>query len=143
MVAHSLLNGCRESKESNMKCRLVRVLIRVPEIEGAAAFYEQVLGVSGRRVSPGRHHLALGDIEVVCYDPAADGDLHDTAQSPSLWQLYVAADEIESVLNRVECAMGHVEQPISTKPWGERSFYACDPFGNRLCFIEASSLRSR
>jgi predicted enzyme related to lactoylglutathione lyase len=126
-----------------MNCRLVRVLIRVPDIETAAAFYEHVLGVAGRRVSPGRHHVAFGDVEVVCYDPAADGDLHDTAQSPSLWQLYMAADDIESVLNRVESANGRVEQPISTKPWGERSFYACDPFGNRLCFIDAASLRSR
>jgi predicted enzyme related to lactoylglutathione lyase len=125
-----------------MNSRLIRVLIRVPDIEAAAAFYDHVFGVSGRRISPGRHHLALGEVELACYDPAADGDLHDTAQSPSLWQLYVAVDGIEAVLERVRNTSGHVEQPISTKTWGERSFYASDPFGNRLCFVEAASLRS-
>ena len=124
-----------------MVCRLVRVLIRVPDIETAAAFYDYVLGVSGRRVSPGRHHLALGEMELACYDAVADGDLHDTAQSPSLWQLYITADDLEAVLERVQSASGRVEQPISTKPWGERSFYAFDPFGNRLCFIDSGSLR--
>ena len=124
-----------------MGCRLVRVLIRVSDIENAAAFYDYVLGVSGRRVSPGRHHLALGEMELACYDPVADGDLHDTAQSPSFWQLYIAADDVDAVLERVQSASGRVEQPISTKPWGERSFYACDPFGNRLCFIDSGSLR--
>ena len=122
-----------------MNSRLIRVLIRVPDIETAAAFYDQVLGVSGRRISPGRHHVALGEVELACYDPAADGDLHDTAQSPSFWQLYVAVDDLEAVLERVRSTSGHIEQPISTKPWGERSFYAADPFGNRLCFVEATS----
>jgi predicted enzyme related to lactoylglutathione lyase len=122
-----------------MNSRLIRVLIRVPDIEAAAAFYDRVLGVSGRRISPGRHHLTLGEVELACYDPAADGDLHDTAQSPSFWQLYVAVDDLEAVLERVRSASGRVEQPILTKPWGERSFYATDPFGNRLCFVEATS----
>jgi predicted enzyme related to lactoylglutathione lyase len=81
----------------------------------------------------------LGEIELACYDPAADGDLHDTVQSPSFWQLYVAVDDLEAVLERVRSASGHIEQPISSKPWGERSFYATDPFGNRLCFVEATS----
>jgi uncharacterized glyoxalase superfamily protein PhnB len=57
--------------------------------------------------------------------------------------LYIAADDVDAVLERVQSASGRVEQPISTKPWGERSFYACDPFGNRLCFIDSRSLRSR
>jgi uncharacterized glyoxalase superfamily protein PhnB len=122
---------------------LVRVLIRVPDIETAAAFYDYVSGVSGTRVSPGRHHLELGGIELACYDPVAEGDLHDTAQTPSLWQLYITADDLEAVLERVQSASGRVEQPISTKPWGERSFYAFDRFGNRLCFIDSGSLRPR
>ena len=28
---------------------------------------------------------------------------------------------------------------ISVKPWGERSFYANDPWGNPLCFVEAGT----
>jgi hypothetical protein len=28
---------------------------------------------------------------------------------------------------------------VSVKPWGERSFYAEDPWGNPLCFVEAGT----
>jgi predicted enzyme related to lactoylglutathione lyase len=123
-----------------MSSRLIRVLIRVPDIERAVAFYADVLGSAGRRVSPGRHHFAVGSVEVACYDPVADGDLHDTAQSLSLWQLYVAVDDLEAVLERVRDSGGSVGQPISSKPWGERSFYAADPFGNRICFVDAATV---
>jgi hypothetical protein len=29
---------------------------------------------------------------------------------------------------------------ISVKPWGERSFYVNDPWGNQLCFVEAGTV---
>ena len=28
----------------------------------------------------------------------------------------------------------------TTRPWGERSFYLRDPFGNPLCFVDAATL---
>ena len=30
--------------------------------------------------------------------------------------------------------------PIDKRPWGERSFYCLDPDGNRLCFVDQSTL---
>jgi hypothetical protein len=29
---------------------------------------------------------------------------------------------------------------IGVRPWGERSFYATDPFGNLLCFVDGETL---
>lgn len=29
---------------------------------------------------------------------------------------------------------------IVRRPWGERSFYAVDPFGNRLCFVDRKTV---
>jgi hypothetical protein len=29
---------------------------------------------------------------------------------------------------------------IATRPWGERSFYLHDPFGNPLCFVDSRTL---
>jgi hypothetical protein len=29
---------------------------------------------------------------------------------------------------------------IAERPWGERSFYASDPFGNPLCFVSRESV---
>ena len=110
-----------------MRARLTRVLIRVPDIERAVSFYDHALGTTGRRVSPGRCHYALGGVELACYDPATDGDLHDTEQGKCYWQLYVAVDDLEAAVERVRDSGGHIDQAISIKPWGERSLYATDP----------------
>jgi hypothetical protein len=29
---------------------------------------------------------------------------------------------------------------IVVRPWGERSFYVVDPYGNELCFVDASTI---
>ena len=29
---------------------------------------------------------------------------------------------------------------VATRPWGERSFYARDPFGNGICFVDRESV---
>jgi hypothetical protein len=29
---------------------------------------------------------------------------------------------------------------VVTRPWGERSFYAHDPWGNGLCFVDETTL---
>ena len=29
---------------------------------------------------------------------------------------------------------------IASRPWGERSFYMLDPFGNPLCFVDSTSV---
>ena len=123
-----------------MRARLTRVLIRVPDIDRAVSFYDHALGTTGRRVSPGRCHYALGGVELACYDPATDGDLHDTEQGKSYWQLYVAVDDLEAAFERVRDSGGHIDQAIAIKPWGERSFYATDPFGNRICFLDEATV---
>jgi len=30
--------------------------------------------------------------------------------------------------------------PVDRQPWGERSFYCLDPDGNRLCFVDETTL---
>jgi uncharacterized glyoxalase superfamily protein PhnB len=80
-------------------------------------------------------------VELACYDPSADGDLHDTEQGKSYSQLYVVVDGLELAFERVRESAGHIDQAISVKPWGERSFYATDPFGNRICFLDEATVR--
>jgi len=29
---------------------------------------------------------------------------------------------------------------VTKRPWGERSFYVVDPWGNDLCFVEEGTL---
>jgi predicted enzyme related to lactoylglutathione lyase len=119
--------------------RLYRVIVPVSDIENAAAFYRTVLDQPGVRVSPGRHYFGCGSAILACFDPRADGDPWDAIPNPD--HVYLAVPDLEACYERVAAASGGViRHPIQTQPWGERSFYCADPFGNKLCFVDDRTL---
>jgi len=119
--------------------RLFRVIVPVPDIEAAATFYGNVLGDPGRRISPGRHYFGCGGTILACFDPRSDGDTWDAQPNPD--HLYFAVSDLENYLARVRAQPGSVvHREIETQPWGERSFYCSDPFGNKLCFVDDRTL---
>jgi len=118
--------------------RLFRVILPVADIERAADFYRKVFLDDGERVSPGRHYFDCGGTILACYDPVADGD-GDRGQ----WRLeffYFAVTDLDAALERVRSAGGRVTQEIKRMPWGERMFYARDPFDNRISFVDATTV---
>jgi predicted enzyme related to lactoylglutathione lyase len=121
--------------------RLYRVILPVADIERAATFYGTVFGEPGRRVSPGRHYFTCGGTILACYDPMADGDDQTDGWRfhPSQY-LYFATPDLEATLSRVQAAGGAIDAGIETMPWGERLFYARDPFGGLLCFVDERTL---
>jgi catechol 2,3-dioxygenase-like lactoylglutathione lyase family enzyme len=127
--------------------RLYRVILPVGDLESAVQFYAIVLEQPGVRVSPGRHYFSCGDVTLALYSPLADGDAR--APRPNFDHLYFAVDDLDAVYRRTErqgglsTEMGDGQLPmgqIARRPWGERSFYARDPFGNPLCFVDSSTL---
>ena len=119
--------------------RLFRVILPVARIDDAATFYAAVLDEPGTRVSPGRHYFDCGGTILACFDPRADGDPWDATPNPD--HLYFAVDDLDAYQRRVsEQAGATIHRPIETQPWGERSFYCVDPFGNKLCFVDQSTL---
>jgi len=119
--------------------RLFRVIAPVGDIDAAATFYGRILDDPGRRISPGRHYFGCGGAILACFDPRADGDQWDARSNPD--HLYFAVADLELVLSRVQGAPGAVvHRLIETQPWGERSFYCSDPFGNKLCFVDERTL---
>lgn len=119
--------------------RLFRVIVPVPDIDAAAAFYGRVLGDPGRRISPGRHYFGCGGAILACFDPRSDGDPWDAEPNPD--HLYFAVSDLETCLERVRSQPDSVvHREIETQPWGERSFYCSDPFGNKLCFVDDQTL---
>lgn len=120
-----------------MKTTLYRVILPVGAIEDAVRFYTRILGQPGERVSPGRHYFDCGAI-LACYDPRADGDGFDARPNPD--HVYLAVDDLESAFELARTAGPEwIEKEIETRPWGERSFYLKDPFGNPLCFVQAGT----
>ena len=122
-----------------MTTKLYRVILPVTSIDGAAAFYAQVLGQSGQRVSAGRHYFDCGGTILACYSSREDGDAHDVPANPE--HIYFAVDDLEAVFARCSRAgCKQLDPNIKTRPWGERSFYAQDPFGNGICFVDETSV---
>jgi uncharacterized glyoxalase superfamily protein PhnB len=121
-----------------MSIKLFRVILPVSGIDAAAAFYERVLGLKGQRVSSGRHYFECGGTILACYSPRDDGDAWDVAANPE--HVYFAVSDLEAVFARcTEVGCLRVDTAIETQPWGERSFYVADPYGNKLCFVDETT----
>lgn len=127
--------------------RLYRVILPVADIERAARFYAALLGLEGARVSRGRHYFDCDGVIVALYDPAADGDRVEPRAN--MEPVYFAVPDLEEVYGRAERLGGLAEEigdgrlpmgRIARRPWGERSFYMRDPFGNPLCFVDEQTL---
>jgi catechol 2,3-dioxygenase-like lactoylglutathione lyase family enzyme len=127
--------------------RLYRVIVPVDEIEPAARFYAELLGQAGVRVSGGRHYFWCGDVTLALYSPKGDGDAR--TPRPNFDHVYFAVDDLEDVYRRAQTLGGLAPDTgdgnlpmgqIATRPWGERSFYLHDPFGNPLCFVDSRTV---
>ncbi|HVS66763.1 MAG TPA: VOC family protein [Thermoanaerobaculia bacterium] len=128
--------------------RIFRVIVPVSDIGAARSFYEQVLGVSGREISPGRCYFDCQGTILACFDPQADGDGYEARPNPE--PLYLAVEDLEAAHDacRRAGASFSTEAPagvgalgeIAQRPWGEVSFYVSDPFGNGLCFVRTDTV---
>ncbi|MDT7742156.1 MAG: hypothetical protein QOE59_1234 [Actinomycetota bacterium] len=122
--------------------QLFRVILPVEDIDAAAAFWTAVLGgVPGERVTGGRHYFDCGGTLLACWDPLADGD--PAFPGPNHGTVYLATDEPLPAVRERALAAGAVPDEhrggVARQPWGEHSFYARDPWGNRFCVVEAGT----
>jgi uncharacterized glyoxalase superfamily protein PhnB len=118
--------------------RLFRVILPVTDIEAAAKFYARLLGTPGTRVSGGRHYFDCGRTILACYDALADGDPAPVGANPG--HVYFSVDDLEAAHERAHAAGCAELTEIEDQPWGERSFYARDLFGNPICFVDSTTL---
>jgi catechol 2,3-dioxygenase-like lactoylglutathione lyase family enzyme len=130
-----------------MAARIFRVIMPVDDIDRAAQFYSSLLDQPGFRVSGGRHYIPCGEVILALYNPRGDGDTREVR--PNYDHIYFAVPDLESVYDRAKSVggisgeIGDGNLPmgqIARRPWGERSFYMHDPFGNKLCFVDESTL---
>jgi catechol 2,3-dioxygenase-like lactoylglutathione lyase family enzyme len=125
--------------------RIFRVILHVADIDAAADFYHRLLATTGLRVSPGRHYIPCGPVLLALFDPSKE-EGHPPRPSPD--NLYFATDGLDGVFHRAatlnclskEEVHGAPAGQITLRPWGERSFYALDPWGNQLCFVDETTL---
>ena len=139
--------GRQDAAKPRSAPRLFRVIVPVADIERGAAFYTELLGIQGQRVSGGRHYFDCGGVILALLSPQGDGDAGEAHPLPD--HVYFAVADLEACHARAEalgCLSSEVGDgglamgEIQVRPWGERSFYLHDPFGTPLCFVDETTL---
>jgi len=124
--------------------RLFRVTLEVADLDAATDLYRQLLGIDGERHPGARHYFDCGDVIVAVIDVSQGG----LSPTPGPKSLYFAVDDVDAVHRRAAAldvlapyqVHGEPAGEVRERPWGERSFYAVDPWGNDVCFCQDGTL---
>jgi catechol 2,3-dioxygenase-like lactoylglutathione lyase family enzyme len=123
---------------------LFRVTVEVGDLGQAATFYAKLLGIEGQRHPGARHYFDCGGVILAVLDPTQGG----LSPTPCPKSLFFAVRDIQAVHQRAEQldalapyqVHGEPAGAVIRRPWGERSFYVVDEWGNDLCFVEDGTL---
>lgn len=128
-----------------MADKLFRIILQVPDLDQAAEFYSKLLNDAGRRIPrASRHYIDCGPVILALVDVTAGGE----EAKPLPDKIYFAVKNLEEVHERArdlgclstEDVHGESAGEMVVRPWGERSFYVHDPWGNGLCFVDDKTL---
>lgn len=119
---------------------IFRIFVPVSDLAAAVKFYQQLFSDEGRAVPrASRHYFDCGQVILAIVEnsgpPISD---HIYFSVPNLESVHTRAREIDC-LEKGDVHGGSAGE-IVKRPWGERSFYVRDPFGNGLCFVDESTL---
>jgi predicted enzyme related to lactoylglutathione lyase len=128
-----------------MADKLFRIILQVDNLDKAAEFYAKLLDDRGRRIPrASRHYIDCGPVILALVDQTAGGE----QPKPLPDNIYFAVEDLEKVHARAtglgclssDDVHGASAGEIVVRPWGERSFYVYDPWGNGLCFVDDKTL---
>ena len=122
---------------------LFRLNIEVGDLESAISFYSKLLGIAGRKQAGSRCYFKCGPVTLQVLDVSSAGQPHPAAKA-----LYFTVKDLEAAFERAQAlkclSRENVHDApgggIVVRPWGERSFYAEDPWKNPLCFVEEGTV---
>jgi len=124
--------------------RLFRVTLEVSDLEAATELYRDLFGSDGTRHRGARHYFDSDGVILALLDVSQGG----LTPTPGPKSLSFAVDDIDAVHKRASQrgvlapyqVHGEPAGEILERPWGERSFYVVDPWGNDLCFCQEGTL---
>jgi len=123
--------------------QVFRLNIEVGDLEAATRFYAELLGVEGRKQPGQRCYFECGPVTLQVLDVSSHGQPHTAAKA-----LYFTVKNLETAFERAKTLHCLSREEVHdapgggivVRPWGERSFYAEDPWGNPLCFVEEGTV---
>lgn len=124
--------------------RIFRIALEVADLENATELYRELLDVPGQRHPGARHYFRCGDVILALIDVSRGG----LTPTPGPKSLFFAVDDVQAVHERAARldvlapyqVHGQPAGEVLERPWGERSFYVVDPWGNDLCFCQQGTL---
>ena len=119
--------------------QLFRLNVEVGNLDQADQFYSTLLDIPGRRHAGARVYFKAGAVTLQVIDVSSVGTPHPAAKA-----LYFMVKDIAAAHARArslgalskEFVHGTPGGDALKRPWGEISFYADDPWGNPLCFVQ-------
>ena len=116
-----------------------RIFIPVTDFDKAIEFYQRLFESEGRIIHRGRQYFDCGPvIFAVIENNGAPIRDHIYFSVPNLETIFTRAKELDCLEDND--VHGSQSGEINVRPWGERSFYCRDPFGNGLCFVDETTL---
>jgi catechol 2,3-dioxygenase-like lactoylglutathione lyase family enzyme len=123
--------------------QLFRLNVEVGDLDAAISFYTALFGVQGRKQPGHRCYFDCGPVTLQVLDVSSKGQPHPAAKA-----LYFTVENLEAAFVRAKALSCLTREDVHdapaggivVRPWGERSFYAEDPWGNPLCFVEAGTV---
>ncbi|MFT3693722.1 MAG: VOC family protein [Kofleriaceae bacterium] len=124
--------------------KLFRVTLEVSDLDRAADLYTKLFGDPGKRHPGARHYFDVGGVIIAVLDVSRGG----VPPTPGPKSLYFAVKDVDVVHARAKelgilapyAVHGQPAADVIVRPWGEKSFYVVDPWGNDLCFCEDGTL---
>jgi catechol 2,3-dioxygenase-like lactoylglutathione lyase family enzyme len=124
--------------------KIFRITLEVSNIDEAATFYSTLLAQDGKRHPGARHYFDCAGVILSVIDPTRGG----LTPTPGPKSLYFAVNDLDAVHERANAlnalapykVHGEPASEALERPWGERSFYVVDPWGNDLCFVQEGTL---
>ncbi len=123
--------------------QLFRLNVEVSDLAAATKFYTQLLGLPARMQAGRRCYFECGAVTLQVVDVSSMGPPHPAAKA-----LYFSVKNLEAAFERAK-TLGCLSPEdvhdapgggIVVRPWGERSFYAVDPWGNPVCFVQEETM---
>jgi predicted enzyme related to lactoylglutathione lyase len=120
--------------------QMFRLNIEVGDLPAAAKLYEQIFAQPARMQPGNRAYFTCGAVALQVVGVASP--------RPVPKALYFTVADLDAAHARAKAlkmdsdGMVHGVRggDINVRPWGERSFYADDPWGNTFCFVEAGTV---